>query len=443
MELATEDAALSALVERQAAGTLLPYLRAFDVWQRNINVAEPEDAAFLACTAKVEEVAGDNGAALRVCVEEVQGLSEPHTGQYQHMHKEWLQVAKGLLAVHRRLVLTCPRKHPRTGDAGMTRAVKYRLYALRNVAELRSLRSYWLAASCTAGGVEPVVDEVRWNLVEGLASDTTADGTAGFAPDCAQAVGVVHQHSQEPRWSLFVPAGCQHATVPLVLALHGARTLCDQHLLSWLPTARAQGFAVLSLQSLRRSWGLRGGEEVVSDITALLHTLDTVLAAYPSLDRGRIFLTGMSDGGTFSYLCSDVLSRAGCSFAAGVAVTAAFPIPSRMTEKQIIESFRGTPTHHVHGTRDWMFPIEQARAADAVAREAMGAGGWQFTEVPSWTHASPSAVHEDIVWPWLATLPRNSSFSGNVREILHKFQLFVLACEAGPSDSDEEDCSRA
>jgi hypothetical protein len=114
-----------------------------------------------------------------------------------------------------------------------------------------------------------------------------------------------------------------------------------------------------------------------------------------------------------------------------------------MTEKQIIESFRGTPTHHVHGTRDWMFPIEQARAADAVAREAMGAGGWQFTEVPSWTHASPSAVHEDIVWPWLATLPRNSSFSGNVREILHKFQFFVLACEAGPSDSDEEDCSRA
>eukprot|EP01043_Picozoa_sp_COSAG02_P022922 COSAG02_NODE_1208_length_13883_cov_54.757998_1_plen_159_part_10 len=157
-QLATEDAALSALVKRQATGTVLPYLRAFDVWQRNINVAEPEDSTFLACKTKVQEVAGENGAALRLCVEEREELREPHAEQYRHMYEEWLQVVKGLLAVHQRLVLTCPRKHPRTGDAGMTRAVKYRLYALRNVAELRSLRSYWLAASCTARGVEPVVD---------------------------------------------------------------------------------------------------------------------------------------------------------------------------------------------------------------------------------------------------------------------------------------------
>lgn len=440
MELATEDAALSALVKRQAAGTVLPYLRAFDVWQRNINVAEPEDATFLACKAKVEEVAGDNGAALRVCVEEREELREPQTGQYRHMYEEWLQVMKGLLVVHQRLVLTCPRKHPRTGDAGMTQSVKFRLYALRNTPELVSLRSYWLAASCTAG-VEPVVDEVRWDEIEGQASETTADhppGSAGFAPHCAPAVDVVHQHARAPKWSLYVPAGCQRATVPLVLALHGARTLCDQHLLNWLPTARARSFAVLSLQSLRRSWGLRGGEEVVSDMIALLTTLDTVLAAYPALDAGRIFLTGMSDGGTFGYLCSDVLSRAGCTFAAGLAVTAAFPILSRMNEEQIVESLDGTPTHHVHGTKDWMFPIELARAADAVARKAVTNGGWQFTEVPSWTHASPSAVHEDIVWPWLSALPRNDSFSGDVQELLHKFQLFVLACEAKSSDSDDD-----
>lgn len=150
--------------------------------------------------------------------------------------------------------------------------------------------------------------------------------------------------------------------------------------------------------------------------------------------------------GTFSYLCTDVLSRAGCAFAAGLAVTAAFPVPSRMNEEQIVESLRGTPTHHVHGTKDWMFPVEQARAADANAREVLGDGGWRYTEVPSWTHASPSAVHEDVVWPWLATLPRNSKFTGDVRKIVRKFALFCDAGAAGDTDdsgsgsgSDSED----
>jgi hypothetical protein len=65
----------------------------------------------------------------------------------------------------------------------------------------------------------------------------------------------------------------------------------------------------------------------------------------------------------------------------------------------------------------------------------------------SWTHASPSAVHdEDVVWPWLATLPRNSKFTGDVREIVRKFALFCDAGAAGDTDdsgsgsgSDSED----
>ena len=71
---------------------------------------------------------------------------------------------------------------------------------------------------------------------------------------------------------------------------------------------------------------------------------------------------------------------------------------------------------------------------------------WRYTEVPSWTHASPSAVHEDVVWPWLATLPRNSKFTGDVREIVRKFALFCDAGAAGDTDdsgsgsgSDSED----
>lgn len=451
MELANEDATLSAVVEKHAARTVLPYLRAFDAWQRNINLRNLEDPSLLACKATLVAVAGEDGSALRACVTEVEQLRKPAERQAsaegpQHICEQWLQVVKSLVVAHRRLVLTCPREHPRRGDAGMTRGVKYRLYALRNAPELRSLRSYWLAASC-AGDTEPIVDETQWNAVEGLAGNAPLDESTEVEQDCAPGVGVLHQSAEQPyglsrRWSLFVPAHSQDAAVPVVLALHGARTLHDQHLLTWLPTARANGFAVLSLQSLRQSWGLRGREAILSDILSVLTTLDSVLASYPALDRGRIFLTGMSDGGTFSYLCTDVLSRAGCGFAAGLAVAAAFPVPSRMDDEQVVESLGSIPVHHVHGTKDWMFPIEQARAADAIAREAMDENRWQFTEVPTWTHASPSAVHEDIIWPWLASLPRNDSFNGDMQEVVHKFQLFCVRAfgteSSESSDSDAE-----
>lgn len=439
MELASWKVALSAVVERHAAGTVLPYLRAFDLWQQNINIRDLEDSSLLACKENVVRLAGNDGAVLRVCVEEIEQLGWPHSKsseRHQQLYDEWLKVVQNLLIAHMSLVLTCPREHPRRAHSCMTRGVKYRLYALRNATELRSMRSYWLAATCS-GDTEMVVDEAQWNAVEGLPRCTTVDGNIDLRPDLS-AIGVVHQQAEQPygmsrRWSLFVPG--QSADVPLVLALHGARTVCDQHLLTWLPTARAHGFAVLSLQSLKRSWGLRESEAVFADIVSVLTTLESVLASYPALDRRRIFLTGMSDGGTFSYMCTDVLSRSGCTFAAGVAITAAFPVPSRMEKEQIVESFRGTPMHHVHGKKDWMFPIEEARAADAAAREAIGEAGWHFTEVPDWTHAVPSAVHEAIVWPWLAKLPRHSSFSGDVKEVVRKFELFC-ATSAESSDSD-------
>jgi hypothetical protein len=317
---AEEDAALSAAVEKHAAAIVVPYLRAFDVWQRNIDLSDPEEPDLLASRAGVEAVAGgDEGATLQACVAEVERLGKPRSERHQRIRAQWLQVLACLRAAHHRLVLTSPREHPRRGDGGadgMTRGVKYRLYALRNLApEMRPFRSYWLSAS-RIGETEASVDDSRWNAVEGLpstSSSTAADGggvdtvTPGSRGPAAAVTDVLHRHAKQAhgpprRWSLYIPARCQHAdcsasSVPLVLALHGARTLCDQHLLSWLPTARAHGFAVLSLQSTGRSWGLRGRDQVLPDIFSLLATLETVLASHAALDSSRIFLTGMSDGG--------------------------------------------------------------------------------------------------------------------------------------------------
>ena len=46
-----------------------------------------------------------------------------------------------------------------------------------------------------------------------------------------------------------------------------------------------------------------------------------------------------------------------------MACAAAFPVPSMMGADELAV-YRGLPTHHVHGTTDWMFDISQVREAD-------------------------------------------------------------------------------
>jgi hypothetical protein len=67
----------------------------------------------------------------------------------------------------------------------------------------------------------------------------------------------------------------------------------------------------------------------------------------------------------------------------------------RMTVEQI-ECLQGLPILHVHGTKDWMFPVHFARSADEKASKILGKDGWKFVELQDWTHASPSAVNEEV-----------------------------------------------
>ena len=63
---------------------------------------------------------------------------------------------------------------------------------------------------------------------------------------------------------------------------------------SWLREARAAGVLVLAPTSVERTWSIMGGEDV--DAERLAHMLESVAARYP-IDRERLLLTGMSDGG--------------------------------------------------------------------------------------------------------------------------------------------------
>ena len=100
--------------------------------------------------------------------------------------------------------------------------------------------------------------------------------------------------------------------------------------------------------------------------------LHQVTQVYSGIDTSRLYCTGMSDGGTFSYILMQSIGQ----IFAGMAAAAAFPVPSMMSadDFQKLKSL-GVPILHVHGTNDWMFPIEQVREGDQKARAGAGGSG--------------------------------------------------------------------
>ena len=232
-----------------------------------------------------------------------------------HVHREWAAVLACLCGVHHQKVLGKRRQRSAEGCAGgpfgMARGVKYRLYALRNAPELRPLRSYWIAAVVGGSGNggegqqeeeegEQPVEDSWWDALEGASA--AAGARAGAPPrgnengtqteterprdrerdreNGTQATppptGVMHQQHGgllQRRWSLYVPEsyawrggeaavqqdGASPTSTPLVLALHGAKTSCEEQLLTWLPVARANRECVRARGEGRRGGGSERG----------------------------------------------------------------------------------------------------------------------------------------------------------------------------------------
>ena len=100
------------------------------------------------------------------------------------------------------------------------------------------------------------------------------------------------------------------------------------------------------------------------------------------MDRTRLLLSGMSDGGTFTLL-SGLDARSPFTHLAPAAASfhpllLAMADPRRLT---------GLPVYLVHGALDWMFPVFTARTA----QRALTAAGAQVTyrEIADLSHVWP------------------------------------------------------
>ncbi|MDX1648623.1 MAG: hypothetical protein R3263_02105, partial [Myxococcota bacterium] len=147
---------------------------------------------------------------------------------------------------------------------------------------------------------------------------------------------------------------------PLVVALHGAWGHGADFVWTWLREARSRGFLLLAPTSRGTTWSL---DAPARDARALRAMLDFVAERW-RVDRARLLLTGLSDGGTFALLAGLEEDAPWTALAPGACVLhpAAFAAG--------LGPSRGRRILWTHGARDWMFPVALARAACDALRDA-------------------------------------------------------------------------
>ena len=195
-------------------------------------------------------------------------------------------------------------------------------------------------------------------------------------------VGIIHADNAKGErggFSLYVPEYyAAERDYPLIVALHGGSGHGRDFLWTWLVEARSRGAILLSPTAKDRTWSLMG-----PDIdTANIHAMVEHVAGRWRIDRRRVLLTGMSDGGTFCYVSG---LRSDSLFTHLAPSSASFhPL---LLDSVSRERLRGLPIYLMHGVLDWMFPVDIARSANE-ALSAAGAAVY-YREIEDLSHTWP------------------------------------------------------
>lgn len=152
---------------------------------------------------------------------------------------------------------------------------------------------------------------------------------------------------QPHTFSLFVPEHYQPTRdYGLVICLHGAGFTGEAYLDRWKP--RLGDDYILACPTYDRgAWWERGAEELV------LATMQTVWSRY-RVDRNRVFLTGMSNGGIGAW----IIGMHHADLFAGLA-----PMASGIDDVlyPFLSNLRTTPVYIIHGSQDEVMPVRLSR----------------------------------------------------------------------------------
>ena len=252
----------------------------------------------------------------------------------------------------------------------------YLLYEIR--AQLPGLQPYW------------VLPEALPALAALETKAAGVDAPVGFSHK-----GNTNTHGA---YSLYAPENYSpQQTWPLIVCLHGGYGRGDEYIWTWLRPAKSKGYFLLSPKSIGPTWSVLNPPV---DVRSIRGMLDEVCATY-AIDRKRVYLSGLSDGGMFAYLlglsCPDWF--AGIAPIAGELSPVADPMLRQKQGKDI-------PFFVVHGAKDFIFDVRSVRSSCELLQKI----GYNvtYTELPEWGHAYTYSINEQRVMPWFASLQRTA-----------------------------------
>ena len=198
---------------------------------------------------------------------------------------------------------------------------------------------------------------------------------------------IENDRKQRGGFSLYVPESYEEGRVyPVVFALHGGSGHGSTYLWSWLRTARSEELVLVSPTSVGGTWAIMGPDQDSPNLCRILESIRGIV----NIDDKKLLLTGMSDGGTFTYVsgCTDdspFTHLAPCS--------ASFhPMLIEMMSK---DRLRNLPICITHGALDWMFTVDIAQTAE-YAFSAAGANVF-YREIPDLSHTYPEDANPELV----------------------------------------------
>lgn len=349
---------------REVEETLVHFLRTFEALQEEIDPARLGE-----CQTRLQQAAGERFATL---VAELAALSPPAAARDFHAH--FTQAVSSCVDAYTAFLAGTGRQFGAAflqSRQALCRGL-YLLYAVRT--HLPALQTYW------------VLPEVHSALATLEAQ----------IPDLAVPVGFIHKERTDAHaeYSLYVPEFyTPHRPWPLIVCLHGGYGHGNEYIWTWLRPAKSKGYLLLSPKSVGPTWSvLHPGV----DTGSILTMLEEVCTTY-SVDRRRIYLTGLSDGGIFTYLFGIGQAQlfAGIAPIAGELHPMVDPL---LRQKQ----GREVPLLIIHGAKDFIFPVQSVRSA----QELLTKLGYNVTyrELSDWGHAYPYRINEQIVLPWFASL---------------------------------------
>lgn len=168
--------------------------------------------------------------------------------------------------------------------------------------------------------------------------------------------GSIVSVGEEREYLLYVPASYDPATpTSLVLSLHGAAgwPALQRDVTGWNRLADEEGFLVVYPSGVEsegpRVWRVEKGPGLAKDVRFFSDLLDRIESTY-TVDRRRIYVNGLSNGGGMSFVLSCTL---GDRIAAVGTVAAAQTLPPSACRDP-----RPVPLIAFHGTGDPIVPYE-------------------------------------------------------------------------------------